>query len=125
MDPKMYMLHGVFAYGVKLSPEYGPRAFLNLVSNASMVLTRSFHGVAFSTMFEKKFWMLGKIVNNDGDDRAYSILNQLGLTERMVSLDEIAAGVDITKPIDYDKIKANLKNLQEDSIKFIKDAFSE
>lgn len=125
MDPKMYMLHGVFAYGVKLSPEYGPRAFLNLVSNASMVLTRSFHGVAFSTIFEKKFWMLGKIVNNDGDDRAYSILNQLGLTERMVSLDEIAAGVDITKPIDYDKIKANLKNLQEDSVKFIKDAFSE
>ena len=125
MDPKMYMLHGVFAYGVKLSPEYGPQAFLNLISNASMVLTRSFHGVAFSTIFEKKFWMLGKIVNSEGDDRAYSILNQLDLTERMISLEEIKAGADISKPIDYPKIKANLKNLQEKSIEFIKDAFSE
>ncbi len=125
MDPKMYMLHGVFAYGVKLSPEYGPQAFLNLISNASMVLTRSFHGVAFSTIFQKKFWMLGKVENNDGDDRSYSILNQLGLTERMISLEEIAAGADILKPIDYDKTKVKLKALQEKSIEFIKDAFSE
>ena len=123
MDPKMWMLRGVFAYGVKLSPEYGPAAFLNLMSNASLVLTRSFHGVAFSTIFEKQFWMLGKLTNPDGDDRAASILNQLGLSDRMIALDEIKAGADLMKPIDYDSVRAKLGNLQAESIDYIKNAF--
>lgn len=125
MDIKRWVLKGVFAYGVKLSPKFGPAAFLNLMNNASMVLTRSFHGVAFSTIFEKKFWMLGKLTNPNGDDRAASILNQLGLTDRMVSLDEISSGLDLDQKIDYTKVKEKLVSLQKNSIDFIKKAFSE
>lgn len=125
MDIKRWVLKGVFAYGVKLSPKFGPAAFLNLMNNASMVLTRSFHGVAFSTIFEKKFWMLGKLTNSNGDDRAASILNQLGLTDRMVSLDEISSGLDLDQKIDYTKVKEKLVSLQKNSIDFIKKAFSE
>ena len=125
MDIKRWVLKGVSAYGVKLSPKFGPAAFLNLMNNASMVLTRSFHGVAFSTIFEKKFWMLGKLTNPNGDDRAASILNQLGLTDRMVSLDEISSGLDLDQKIDYTKVKEKLVSLQKNSIDFIKKAFSE
>lgn len=123
LDVKTWILKGVFAYGVKLSPEFGPAAFLSLMSNASLVLTRSFHGVAFSTIFEKNFWMLGKLTNPDGDDRAASILNQLGLTDRMITLDEIKAGTDIMKPIDYEAVKPKLKALQIKSEDYIKNAF--
>ena len=125
MDVKTWMIRGVFAYGVKLSPEYGPAAFLNLISNAQMVLTRSFHGVAFSTIFERNFWMLGKLTNPNGDDRAASILNQLGLSHRMISLDEIKAGVDLNEEIDYVLVKSKLRVLQDKSIKYLKDAFTE
>ena len=125
MDVKRWVLKGVFAYGAKLSPEFGPAAFLNLMANASMVLTRSFHGVAFSTIFEKNFWMLGKLTNPNGDDRAASVLNQFGLSDRMISLDEISAGADLTKEIDYSEVKKKLSALQESSIGFIKNAFSE
>lgn len=124
MDVKTWMIRGVFAYGVKLSPEYGPAAFLNLISNANMILTRSFHGVAFSTIFEKNFWMLGKITNPNGDDRAVSILNQLGLRHRMISLDEIKDGVDLNEAIDYAPVKSKLSTLQDKSIQFLKDAFA-
>lgn len=123
MDVKTWVIKGVFAYGVKLSPKYGPAAFLNLISNASLVLTRSFHGVAFSTIFQKKFWMLGKVINTEGDDRAASILNQLGLMERMISLQEIKDGADILKPIDYIEVNKKLEVLQMESEDYIKKAF--
>ena len=124
MDVKTWVLRGVFAYGVKLSPEFGPAAFLDLVSNAELVLTRSFHGVAFSTIFQKKFWMLGKMVNVEGDDRAASILNQLGLENRMISLKEISAGADLLEDIDYAAVNARLHVLQDKSIAFLKNAFA-
>lgn len=124
IDLKTWVLKGVFLYGVKLSPEFGPSAFLNIISNAKLVLTRSFHGVAFSTIFERKFWMLGRLTNPNGDDRAASILNQLGLTDRMISLEEIKT-TDIMKEIDYKAVNLKLKALKENSFEYMKKAFSE
>lgn len=123
MDVKTWMIRGVFTYGVKLSPEFGPAAFLNLISNADMVLTRSFHGVAFSTIFEKRFWMLGKLTNPDGDDRAASILNQMGLINRMISLDEIKKGANLLEEIDYNAVKEKVAILQKQSRDFLHKAF--
>lgn len=36
------------------SSDFGPQEFLNLVANADFVVTNSFHGTAFSFIFEKK-----------------------------------------------------------------------
>lgn len=123
MDVKTWVIKGVFAYGVKLSPKFGPSAFLNLISNADLVLTRSFHGVAFSTIFKKNFWMMGKMINAEGDDRAFSILNQLGLENRMVSLDEIEKGLNLLENIDYSKVDSKLDLLKKESIDFLKNAY--
>ena len=61
---------------------------MSLVSNATMVVTSSFHGSVFSYVFKKNFWYIG--LNKDGgnDDRASFLLKQMGLSERYIKTQE-------------------------------------
>lgn len=80
-----------------------PGDYLSLIRNAEYVVTDSFHGTAFSIIFEKQF-----VCINDGDrSRGYKndvrirgILERLGLGDRFVTCEELA-GFDIDSPIDY------------------------
>ena len=55
--------------------------FLNLIENAECVCSNSFHGIAFSIIFEKEFYRVGAM-NQTGeikkDDRIDNILNWCG-----------------------------------------------
>lgn len=42
-------------YGIKITYDTGPEEFLNLMYHARFVVTNSFHGLAFSLIFEKPF----------------------------------------------------------------------
>ena len=59
----------------------GPYEFLNLICYADYVLTSSFHGLAFSIIFQKTFFCF--LTNNIG--RAESLLNTLGVPERLLT----------------------------------------
>lgn len=54
----------------------GPNEFLWLVANAKSIVTSSFHGTAFSIIFEKEFY---SIVNPNAPSRINNILNLCGL----------------------------------------------
>lgn len=124
MDVKTWIIRGLRRYDVELSPEYGPSAFLNIVANADMILTRSFHGAVFSSLYKKKFWMLGKISTDPNkDDRAYSILKQLGLENREITLESISGGRDILEPIDYNAVTKKQEKMRDIAKKYIKDAY--
>ena len=126
IDVKTWIIRGLGRYHVKLSPEFGPAAFLNVVSNANMILTRSFHGAVFSTLFEKPFWMLGKISTDPNkDDRAYSVLKQLGLENRGITLEEIRNGRDIWEPINYSKVLLKHQEMRKCAKDFIVNAFND
>jgi len=56
--------------------------FISLINHAEFVVTSSFHGVAFSTIFQKQFYALG-FRNNSG--RVVSLLNTIGLTNRLIT----------------------------------------
>lgn len=56
--------------------------FLSLIKNADFVVTSSFHGVAFSVIFQRQFYALG-FKNNSG--RASSLLNAINLNNRLIS----------------------------------------
>lgn len=63
-----------------------PSDFLNLIRNASYVLTTSFHGTVFCYQFKKNF---STIKLADGDDgRSQSFLKIAGLEDRLISLNE-------------------------------------
>lgn len=58
----------------------GPQQFLQIIYGAEMVFTSSFHGLAFSLIFNKPFY--ASFVKNAG--RAESLLEAVGLSNRLL-----------------------------------------
>lgn len=80
---------------------FGPSEFLGYVSNAKYVITTSFHGVAFSLIFQKDFWVVDSSLSN----RQKNILNLLDLNYRLISSDNVST--DST--INYDNVNRKLR----------------
>lgn len=85
--------------------------FLKLFSQASMVLTDSFHGTVFSLIYEKKFVVLPR---GDMNSRLYSILNTIDLENRFGDL------TIINQEIDYKSFRSILDSLKIASLDFLK-----
>ena len=60
--------------------DVGPCEFLSMVKNAAFVVTNSFHGTAFSTIFERPYV---SVVTGEPDPRMKSLLEQLGLQNHL------------------------------------------
>ena len=59
--------------------------FVSLVKNAQCVIGNSFHGAAFSMIFEKDFFVVNR---KDGlNVRMQDLLNRYGLSRRLISPD--------------------------------------
>lgn len=72
--------------------------------DAKMVVTDSFHGVVFSIIFNKPFWVVINVKR--GADRFFSLLRLFNLEDRIISE---GANVEWLKPIDWVKIN-NLRS---------------
>lgn len=100
----------------------GPSEFLSLITNASFIITNSFHGTAFSINFDVPFYTVvsAKKKNNN---RMESLLDYVGLGKRIVKDD-----VDITNlPIvgyDVNATQLKLKSFRLESEKFLEDALA-
>lgn len=73
--------------------DFGPSEFLSAFQHATTVFTNSFHGTAFSLIFEKDFYIVD---NKAGGSRIVNLLKKTGLTSRLVSesLQEDFATID-------------------------------
>lgn len=90
-----------------------PIDFLSLINDANYVVTDSFHGTAFSVIFNKQFVT---VQTNDGNDnRAMYLLNALGIPERMSE-----SGLNYNSSIDYDQVNRNIDRLKDSSLEFLK-----
>lgn len=74
-----------FFYNFKKYYECGPLEFLNIIKNAELVITSSFHGTVFSIIFNKLFFA----VNGMKDIRISNILKKYDLEDRSISLENI------------------------------------
>lgn len=72
------MKHSKFSYYFS----NGPRNWLTYIKNASCVITDSFHGVAFSLIFQKEFYVL--CGDRSKLTRITNLLGRLGLDGRIV-----------------------------------------
>lgn len=97
----------------------GPVDFLLLIKNATLVCTNSFHGTALSICFRKDFYVLDN--ENIFDDRKTSLLEQLGLCDRIVKGEKTMKNLIITSVL-YDKVELKLRTLREHSISFLKNS---
>lgn len=111
---------------IKLSEgNAGPSGFLDLIKNAEYVVTDSFHGVAFSIIFEKNFISINRKINDmpRNDERIMNILKQLHLLDRFVFLEELDK-FDLYLHIDYSKIRCLKEKIRSESIEFLNKALS-
>lgn len=111
----VYMLHGKLsdAENVMRSMDenenivcdnMGIEEWLTNIYYAEHIITNSFHGVVFSIIFEKPFTVL--LIDGSGmNDRLFTLLDKLGLTDR-ISKDKKSA---VTTTIDYKGVKEKLE----------------
>lgn len=87
-----------------------PFDFISIISNSEMVFTSSFHGLVFSIIFERLFYVIGDAEKNNRMD---NLLNMLNISNRFVNTcDEITGEM-----INYSIVRkkwAELKSQSED-----------
>lgn len=95
-----------------------PAQFVSYFKEAVCVVTTSFHGTAFSIVYERPFYSM--YMNSDRDDRILSLLSELNLMERSVrNVDDISF-----TPIDYHKVNPRLESLRIESKNFLINALN-
>lgn len=99
----------------KVVANIGPGEFLRYFADASYIVTNSFHGTAFSILFEKSFWAVD---NKNRGSRILDLLKISGLSHRMVE-NEIP---EDNEAIDYSLVNQNLETEREHSRRFLLDA---
>lgn len=79
-----------------------PEDFISYIMNADLVLSDSFHGTAFSIIFEKPFFSINDFINDKfvNDERICNILSELGILERYVKENDVEK-INLKKEINY------------------------
>lgn len=98
----------------------GPVDFLKAFDCADFIVTTSFHGTAFSIIFEKPFYSIKK----DGvSGRAEALLERVGLERAIVSTAP-EADVPSYGTIDYDLVHTRILSMRAHSLGYLKTALS-
>lgn len=98
----------------------GPSEFIYLFNHATVVVTNSFHGTAFSLNFKKDFYcVLSKKASNNS--RQLGLLNLCGMSDRIIYDDQPMPDLN-TLSINYDKASKILEEFKSYSIKYIRRA---
>lgn len=111
-----------FDRGYECIRDAGPKEFAELISGAEMVLTDSYHGMLFSIIFNKQFYVFERFKKNskhNQNSRIYSFVEKYGLKDRLVNDAEIAG---INNEIDYEILNAAIKWDREKSVAYLETA---
>ena len=118
IQPEAYFKKGT------IESEVGPMEFLDLMANAEIICTDSFHGMVFSIIFEKKFSVLKRFKDNDRKSQNSRICNLL----KLIDLEEffIDENFEETKFIvnNYEDINNILAEKRNESKTYILDAIN-
>lgn len=99
--------------------ECGPSEFVNLIANAKMVITTSFHGTVFSVIYHKDFYC---IPHPKYHERTDCLLEMLKLEDRNI---KEYNKIDNVKKIDWNEVEEILERERKNSIKFLKASIGE
>ncbi|MGK2862157.1 MAG: polysaccharide pyruvyl transferase family protein [Chitinophagaceae bacterium] len=98
----------------------GPGEFIELYANAGFVITDSFHGTCFSVIFEKPFVC---IPATHKANRQEGLLSSLGLLDRIIYKESDFSS--ISQSLDYSETREKLREVRENALAFIDEAFSD
>lgn len=92
-----------------------PEQWLEYIYNAKYVVTNSFHGLAFSIIFNKTFFT-GFVSTNNRNSRLENLLNLTNLRNRLI--DNIENNYD--KSIDWDSVNKIIDKERKKSLDYLK-----
>ncbi|MBW3087482.1 polysaccharide pyruvyl transferase family protein [Bifidobacterium sp. 82T24] len=114
--------YGLEKYGFHMLDVAAPNHYLSLIRHADHVLTASFHGTAFSILFEKQFHVVRGIHNGkvNMDDRMSSLLATCGLERQ-----QLIEGVQWSdEAIDFTDVRPKLAVEKERCAEFLAEALN-
>ncbi len=122
IDAHKWRSHNYKEDGFILYESAGPLAFLSLMSQAKECYVESFHGMIFSYLFRRNFWLLDIHEKYDEiDTRLKEIVELIGAKDRILTKynnDKINLDVDF----EY-KENVHIDKMKEKSKVFLKEAF--
>jgi len=103
-----------------------PNDFVKYIANARYVCTDSFHCLAFSILFHRRFMAFYRFARTDRtgrNSRINSLLHLLGIGPEHVWQGNNLPDIDI--PVDYRSVDVRLEKLRNDSMSFLKNALDD
>ena len=94
----------------------GVTTWLRAFMDAEMTIVDSFHGMVFSIIFNKPFWVIGNA--NRGMSRFTSLLKVFHLEDRLLDANQLQE-VDINRPIDWSSVNAILEQKRNECINLL------
>jgi len=101
---------------IRMSKKESPEDFINLIKYADYVLTNSFHGIAFSIIYRKKFFYLGDFVKSD---RIHNIFSQCQLESRGIDYKNGIPFDILRDEIDYSICNKALEYMQQQACEYL------
>jgi len=115
---KSYIVRRIKKFGFKLPIYEDPSMYLSLIKNAELVITTSFHGTIFSTIYRKKFITVKNGDMYGDDDRVITLLEQLHLMDRLIPY-EFDDSKNYLEDIDYSNYEKILPGLQKKANEYL------
>lgn len=103
----------------------GPKEFLSYIKNAECIITNSFHGMVFSIIFHKNFWVINRYRDHEQDEanhRITDLLSRLDLTNRLLKDGEVPELEKLQENIDFSLVEEKLLGLQKESMEWLRSA---
>lgn len=117
---KSYTTKFVKKYGFELPSYENPAAYLTLIKNAKLIITTSYHGTIFSTIYRKNFITVKNGEMYGDDDRVITLLNQLGMMDRLIPFN-FDPNFNYLSDVDYSQYDVKLNPQKIKSIEYIKE----
>ncbi|PPE77061.1 hypothetical protein C3941_25655 [Kaistia algarum] len=92
--------------------------WLNYFAHADVVITDSFHGMVFSILFKKDFYVI--INKSRGADRFYSLCDMLEISNRLIDSEDCR--IEDFQSLNYENINCKLSALRIKSSSFLLDS---
>ncbi len=95
---------------------FGPSEFISAIDNSNCIITNSFHGMVFSIIYHKDFFV---VLRDSMNSRIYDFLDNLGLTDRIINANDNYSKIKLNQHIDYRKVDQKIKKLKANSIEYL------
>lgn len=114
----VYLNHGYYKHSFKKNAicDAGIEDFIKLLKGADVVLTDSFHGTAFSLIYEKDLYTC--VVSNNSDRRKQELLLSVGASHRLIEIDKMNYIIN-HNPIDYSVVRKSICKMKDESLDYL------